>query len=515
MKNKYFNLILFFLLYIGKINSIIVFPYSLSVPSVDYIKANYSINDFFLDYYYIDLYTSIYIGQNNLRILARISTDVHTFFLSEEECKRKSADNVQNYGIISRYCYQLYQSSSYKNISFINNSFTNYKNGGIISETFSFFNTTKLMCHPSSYKNGYDKEIDSKVTFNDTQIIIEEYTEKKVSAVIGLGSPYINSNEGINLIKELKRIKAINDYSYTFKYVTSTDGQLIIGNLPHEYYNSNQYDKDEYVKINSNSPNDFNFPWSISFNKIFLSNKGIESINIQNNANSIIFPNLGFIIGTSNYRKVVYENYFKSLINEGTCKISKINNINIKFGLKNEIFEIFYCEIKLFEEKYKSLFPKINFQQNDANYIFYFSFYDLFVEIQDRYYFLITFPEEKYSNNNWYLGIPFLRRYQLVFNYDSKTIGFYNDKIDEYERKSNSNSNSTEGNTDKNTKDNSNRRLIIEITIIVILVGLIFVSYFVGKKINEKRKKRANELSNDNYEYVASPESDLSIGLNK
>ena len=515
MKNKYFNLILFFLLYIGKINSIIVFPYSLSVPSVDYIKANYSINDFFLDYYYIDLYTSIYIGQNNLRILARISTDVHTFFLSEEECKRKSADNVQNYGIISRYCYQLYQSSSYKNISFFNNSFTNYKNGGIISETFSFFNTTKLMCHPSSYKNGYDKEIDSKVTFNDTQIIIEEYTEKKVSAVIGLGSPYINSNEGINLIKELKRIKAINDYSYTFKYVTSTDGQLIIGNLPHEYYNSNQYDKDEYVKINSNSPNDFNFPWSISFNKIFLSNKGIESINIQNNANSIIFPNLGFIIGTSNYRKVVYENYFKSLINEGTCKISKINNINIKFGLKNEIFEIFYCEIKLFDEKYKSLFPKINFQQNDVNYIFYFSFYDLFVEIQDRYYFLITFPEEKYSNNNWYLGIPFLRRYQLVFNYDSKTIGFYNDKIDEYERKSNSNSNSTEGNTDKNTKDNSNRRLIIEITIIVILVGLIFVSYFVGKKINEKRKKRANELSNDNYEYVASPESDLSIGLNK
>ena len=369
------------------------------------------------------------------------------------------------------------------------------------------------MCHPSSYKNSYDKEIDSKVTLNDTQIIIEEYTDKKVSAVIGLGTPYLNSNEGINLIKELKRIKAINDYSYTFKYVTSTDGQLVIGNLPHEYYNSNKYDKNEYVKINSNSPNDFNFPWSISFNKIFLNNKSNDAINIQNNCNSIIAPNLGFIIGTNNCRKIIYENYFKSLINEGICKISKINNIYNKFDLKNEIFETFYCEIKLFDDKYKSLFPKLNFQQNDLNYIFYLSFYDLFVEIQDRYYFLITFPEEKYSNNNWYLGIPFLRRYQFVFNYDSKTIGFYNDKIDENERKPNSNS--TEGNSDKNTKGNLNIRLIIEITIIIFLVVLIFVSYFVGKKINEKRKKRANELANDNYEYLASPESDLNIGLNK
>jgi hypothetical protein len=138
MKNNYFILFLFFLLYIGKINTIIVFPYSLSIPSADNIKANYSINDFFLDYYYIDLYSSIYIGQNNLRILTRISADIHTFFLSEEECKRKSADNVMNYGIVSHSCYQLYQSSSYKNISFLNNSFTNYKMVALYQKLFLF-----------------------------------------------------------------------------------------------------------------------------------------------------------------------------------------------------------------------------------------------------------------------------------------------------------------------------------------------------------------------------------------
>ena len=31
---------------------------------------------------------------------------------------------------------------------------------------------------------------------------------------------------------------------------------------------------------------------------------------------------------------------------------------------------------------------------------------------------------------------------------------------------------------------------------------MILVAFFIGKKINEQRKKRANELKDDNYEYI-------------
>ena len=74
-------------------------------------------------------------------------------------------------------------------------------------------------------------------------------------------------------------------------------------------------------------------------------------------------------------------------------------------------------------------------------------FYYLFFEFKERYYFLVIFQEEKYSNNNWYLGLPFIKRYQFIFNYDSKTIGFYNENIKE-KNKTNDETNE-DGNSNK------------------------------------------------------------------
>ena len=510
MENKFFNLLFFSFLIIGKIYSIIVVPFALSKPEEDFVKKNYSIKDFFTDYYKIDLYSSINIGHSNLRILARISTDNNTFFLSEEECKRNSSYNVQRYDIISRSGYQLMQSSSYKNISLLNNSLTNYKNGGIISDTFLLYNTTKLSCQPLTFSNYMDKEIDNKVNLTDMRIIIEEYTQNKICAVLGIGNPYKEVKEGIIFINELKRKKAINDYSFTFEYITNSDGQLIIGGLPHEYHNNSKtYMKNQYVKINSYSPNDYIHPWSILFNKIYISDDDNNIINIQENVKSIIVPNLGFIIGNIKYKNFIYKNFFKSLINKGICKIDKINSELL--DLKNEEYEIFSCDKDLFINL-RSSFPKINFEQKDVNYIFFFSFFDLYDEIQGKYYFLIIFPVESNSkNNNWYIGIPFLKRYQFVFNYDSKSIGFYNDKInDKKDIKNDTN------NENININNNSNIRLIIEISVVIFLVGIIILSFIIGKKLNDKRKKRANELNDDNYEYFTKEnkeKNDLNIGI--
>ena len=515
MKDKYYNFALFFIIQIIKVNSIVVIPFQLSIPREDNLKKNYTNIDFFYDFFLSDIYSSIYIGQNYLKILARISIENNTFYLSEEECKRDSLDNAQNYHIVTTTGYKFYESSTYKNISLFNNSLTNFKNGGLISENFSFYNTTKLSCQYTSYDHNLDKILDTKINITDMKVIIQEYTKNKICAVIGMGTPAI-IYEGVNFINELKRIKAINDYSFTFKYLTSYGGQLIIGGLPHEYYNNSKlYKSYQYIKINSYSNNNYNYPWFIKFNKIFLENKNNTIINMQDNANCILVPNFGFIIGTFEYKKLIYEYFFKSLINEGICileKTNNINNISLSF-LNNEIFTIFSCDYNLYKEKYNSPFPTLKFQQNDFGYIFYLSFSYLFLKIDifERYYFLVIFPEEKNNlNNNWYLGLPFLRRYQFIFNYDSKTIGFYNDKIKDGANKKNDTNNEIDLN------NNSNIRLYIEISVIIILVLLIIAAFVVGKKMNDKRKKRANELNDDNYEYFSKDnkgENDLNIGV--
>ena len=315
MKYKCYFIILSFLnfvTFIEQIHSIIVLPFQLSeLKEEDVVKSIYSTNDFFTDFVLVDYYSSLIFGQKEIRFLARISADNDTFSLSEEECQRQSANNVKNYYIMTKNSYKLRDSLEYKNISKFNNLFTNYKNGGIISEHFIFYNTTKLKCFPLSYDNYYDKDqIDTKINANEIKVIIEEFTNNGMCAVVGIGKSIINAEEGINFINELKRNQAINDYSYTFKFITSNSGEFIIGGLPHEYYNNlNFYKEYQFIKINSYSNNNFNLPWSLTFDKILLEYNN-NTINIQINAKSFIAPHLGFIIGTTTYKKLIMEKYF-------------------------------------------------------------------------------------------------------------------------------------------------------------------------------------------------------------
>ena len=114
---------------------------------------------------------------------------------------------------------------------------------------------------------------------------------------------------------------------------------------------------------------------------------------------------------------------------------------------------------------------------------------------------MVIFPKnsEHLAIEKWYLGLPFLRQYQFVYNYDSKTIGFYNPNI--MKNKRSNITNIEESKININLSQYSARKIILEILVISILL---VIAYFIGKKINEHRKKRANELKDDNYEYFSS-----------
>ena len=94
--------------------------------------------------------------------------------------------------------------------------------------------------------------------------------------------------------------------------------------------------------------------------------------------------------------------------------------------------------------------------------------------------------------------MPFYYSNQYVFNYDSKTIEIYDqDKI----------INNTKRKDKKEDKKNFSGALRIILEVIVGIL-LVVIAYFIGKKINEQRKKRANEL-NDDYEYTYGEENNI------
>ena len=88
-------------------------------------------------------------------------------------------------------------------------------------------------------------------------------------------------------------------------------------------------------------------------------------------------------------------------------------------------------------------------------------------------------PEEE----SWVLGLPFLKKYEFVNNYDDKTIGFYfpltEDEIN--------------GDSFFNLKN---------VILVLIVIILVIAAFFVGKKCRNDRKKRANELKEEDYDYL-------------
>ena len=91
-----------------------------------------------------------------------------------------------------------------------------------------------------------------------------------------------------------------------------------------------------------------------------------------------------------------------------------------------------------------------------------------------------------------------MKKYNFIFRIDQKSIGFI-PQINKEEK------------SDKEKKqeiiDNKNKFQIIWIIILSVLLVGIILGILVGKKIwDNKRKKRANELVDEDYEYESKKE---------
>ena len=127
---------------------------------------------------------------------------------------------------------------------------------------------------------------------------------------------------------------------------------------------------------------------------------------------------------------------------------------------------------------------KIQFFNKDYNYTFELNPNELFIKNNNFYFFLVYF--DHYPTDNWILGKPFLKKYQLTFDMDGKTIGFYT-------------------NINKNgkyfyVKKTSKFTAIALIFCILIIIGLV-AFIFIYLRRRQFKKRNANELDDD-FTYI-------------
>ena len=343
---------------------------------------------------------------------------------------------------------------SYYNISLSKSSFYSIHNleKDIANETINL-----------SFKNNiYEKEERKEIRI---------YIPYKKSILYDHRPGVIGLSFGSYFILNLKYKIPIKLDNWIIKYndYFNEEGELIIGNLPHEY--DNQKYKKENLKMSKIYFEENMHPdWHLKFIKSFIIlNNGNSFIEYQLKENTIASFRIEefFILGSDEYYHKIINLFFNDYINKNICQ--KQMHKKTKYG-KNHYHIICYFEgDKKKLNTFLNTFPTLKFFQKEMNYNFTLNATDLFTIIPDnnRVLFNIEFLE---NYNYWVFGKPFFKKYPLIFNDEEKMIKYYIEK-------------------DKENTDKLYNNFYINSIKVVIICLLIFSFYIFSLFINKNVKK--------------------------
>lgn len=291
------------------------------------------------------------------------------------------------------------------------------------------------------------------------------------SGVIGLGFNCLQSFlEDMNIITQLFSKQLIQSKTLTFKYLNVSEGEIIIGQYPHEYDKENYKSEDLIVLPLTQILNPIN---RMSFDNVTFGNTMLEETNL--NYASII-PEFGSIKGTTALHQMVLLNFFNKSMEEGLC--------NRNYTKTNFYY---YCINDRQKLKLEN-FPALTFYIEKFKFNFTFTSDDLFVLYQGKLMFQIVFETNKHARGSWEFGLPFFRKYQATIDMENRTIGFYK---------------KPEAPSQASVKINKGFwGSLIAVGILSFFVGsFVILSIIKNKKRKENYRKKSKNLEYD-YHYI-------------
>lgn len=395
-----------------------------------------------------------------------------------------------------------------------------------VSEKCSF--QTNSTCISNYKSNTFDKFSHNNINIsNIINSILNNSSPKEecTDIKIGLAMPGYNGKDTcISIINEIKKNDdTTNSTAYYFNFYNEKeikekgcDGEIILGAEPYEY-EKDIYKEEDFISV-YNHVNEYYYTgdfwdgkyvnYSFVFKQIYYyinNNNTNQSENIRyvqgsDSTEAALDFELGLIKAPTNYFTIMVINFFSQYIKDNSCKETTISG-----GYKGILCYKNKLNVKFLYEH----FPTIYFDNVYLNYTFILDSNDLFIEKDDIIYFAIISQNEKI--NNWKFGQRFLKKYKLVFNNDKKAIECF---IKYKEKESNGTITDNGNNGNNKIKDRKlHYGIIILIIGIVLFIGEIIAAVICIKKGNcLNRRKRANELMDDNYDYpTVNPEENKVI----
>ena len=404
------------------------------------------------------LYTIINIGEPNQLILGIFNSDSNVFVINNN-------DN----------CHQFSQ---------YNYSYTNSKTSEIIrkSEGDPYFPGYLILNETIQFEtieNSHKK----KEIIKDYQFKFEEPKKswgkednpnKLFCADIGF---QINreKKEWTQFLKKFKDRKIIDSYKITMNYTSNNEGYFYIGDFPHEY-DPISFKEFQLISTYSIPRNSF-CQFRIIMDNIYSVINETKIFKVT--YNEVFFHlELGLIVCPVDYFNFIKNVFFKDYLNNSICNLE----------LMTKDLNTYYMIICKDDISFKiKEFPSIYFNHSELNKTFILDYNDIFYYKNNKYYFLVIYSS--FSGSYWKLGKPFLKKYQITLDLDSKKIYFYdNMKIVKKE----------EGTYNKGINSPNLKEILIIASCFIFFI-ILFLALL--KVIKKNRKKRANELKDDEYEY--------------
>ena len=432
-------------------NNLVVIHFKELFDEYNKLEKKERISKIFLDNYLdYKIYTKIKIGSPTKVIPAFINSNIKIF-------RTKFIEQISNFDFGKYDVYRPHNSKSFINITELLNL-----------EEFYFFgcsliNETIFLCKNKNCEEEY--EIKNFQLYAQTKKDKLNYSY----SLAELGIPLLkSSNDQTNILMELKNLEIISSNIITIEFTDNKEGYIYLGDYPH-MYNNIEYNKN-LLKTAYSIPNyGSNNNIQLRMDKIYIINKNNNSNIILNNDEISINYGSGIILSTAEYFNKILEIFFNKYINKNICKIN-IERRNI-----NNNYHVISCQ-KSEEFKIED-FPSLYLFKEEFDFIFELNYNDLFEQIDNYYIFkIIYFP---FSCDNFELGKPFLKKYQMSYNVEMSTIHFYkkNNRIN---------------NIIKKEKSQNIYILVILIILVVFCLGIYYKKFF-----HTKRKLRKNELNED------------------
>ena len=359
-----------------------------------------------------------------------------------------------------------------------------------LSDSFSFTDFYAFPLSEFDYKGhsaediiyAYtDLKLETLKKYENIGFYLGSDTNDSLCGIIGFkrdNDEYSECNKINNIIRSFKSKYIIPNYQWSLKYTSKDEGIFILGADLNDIISNIDVEK-IYVSNSVITNNSF---WSFSIQKVICTvnnnnytvNKEVTRAEINND--------FGLIQGTVSYNEFIEKNFFKEYFDKNICK-KYMWYLSIYFQ-----YFVIECDKTKFSEKDIKNFPSLEIIAYNSDIKFDFDSKELFTETKYKYFFNIIFSI--YKIEYWVLGKLFLKKYLTMIDLEQKLIKIYAGKDEPI-------------NGHNLEEDNNSKRIIILIVVTFILV-IVFgtICYCLGKNWDKIRKKRANELKDDDYDYT-------------